>query len=233
MKRRLFLASLGLLAARPSWGEAMSYPAADPAYRMTFPRDHGAHPAFRTEWWYVTGWLRTARGDTLGFQVTFFRLRPRYAFDGSVDAPAGNPSSFAPRQVLLAHAALADPKLGRLRHDQRAARAVLGTAGAAEDTTRTWIDGWRLELAGNTYTTRIEARDFGLTLEIAAERVPLLQGESGYSRKGRGAGEASHYYSRAGLATRGSIERGGGRDAPRTLVTQRVRRAPVRPAAGA
>lgn len=210
MKRRLFLASLGLIAARPGWGEGMPYPAADPAYRMTFPRDHGAHPAFRTEWWYVTGWLHTARGDALGFQVTFFRLRPRYAFDGPTDAPAVNPSSFAPRQLLLAHAALADAKLGRLRHDQRAARAVLGTAGAAEDTTRAWIDGWRLDLVGNTYTTRIEARDFGLTLAFAAERAPLLQGENGYSRKGRGEGEASHYYSRPGLAARGSIERGRG-----------------------
>ena len=135
MRRRTFLATLGALAARPAFGALaarpaeVSYPAVIPGYTLVFPRDHGAHPDFRTEWWYVTGWLKTARGEDLGFQVTFFRTRAPYASD--------NPSAFAPRQLLLAHAALADPKLGRLRHDQRAARSALGVAGADEGTTRT------------------------------------------------------------------------------------------------
>jgi predicted secreted hydrolase len=93
---------------------------------LEFPRDHGAHPEFRQEWWYVTGWLSTARGDPLGFQVTFFRARP------DIDTP--NPSALTPRQVILAHAAISDPRQGRLRHDERAARAALGLAGAEQGT---------------------------------------------------------------------------------------------------
>src|SRR4051812_15988620 len=62
-----------------------------PGRPLRFPADHGAHPEFRTEWWYVTGWLRGADVRDLGFQVTFFRTRP------SVDQK--NPSAFAPRQI--------------------------------------------------------------------------------------------------------------------------------------
>jgi predicted secreted hydrolase len=171
---------------------------------MAFPRDHGAHPDFRTEWWYITGWLKTRRGEDLGFQVTFFRTRTPYGAD--------NPSAFAPRQLLLAHAALGDAKLGRLRHDQRAARAALGMAGAEEGTTRVWIDAWRLELQQQTYRAFVPARDFSLDLSFTSERPPLLQGLNGVSKKGRGELEASFYYSRPGLAVQGSIERGAGRE---------------------
>jgi predicted secreted hydrolase len=202
VRRRAFLATLGLLAARPAWAAEVAYPAVKPGYAMAFPRDHGAHPEFRTEWWYVTGWLKAARDEELGFQVTFFRTRTPYAGD--------NPSAFAPRQVMLAHAALADPKQGRLRHDQRAARSALGVAGAATDTTRVWIDAWRLELEGQRYRAVIPARDFGLDLAFDAILPPLLQGDRGLSRKGRGETEASYYYSRPGLAVSGTIERGAG-----------------------
>ncbi|MEY4753222.1 MAG: hypothetical protein RJA44_897, partial [Pseudomonadota bacterium] len=91
---------------------------------LRFPADHGAHPAQRTEWWYLTGWLVEA-GASLsapeprwGFQLTFFRSRTEVA--------ATQPSAFAARQLILAHAALSDLRAGRLRHDQRVARAGFG-----------------------------------------------------------------------------------------------------------
>ena len=222
MSRRRFLAALGALAlpgaaraqgvpAPPAPGapgasvaREIAYPEVRPGVRLTFPRDHGAHPAFRTEWWYATGWLRTARGEDLGFQVTFFRTRPPFDTD--------NPSAFAPRQLLLAHAALADAGLGRLRHDQRAARPALGLAGAEEGNTRVWIDDWTLALEGGTYRTRVAARGFSFELAMQAQRAPLLHGEGGASRKGRRAGEASHYYSRPAMAVQGRVERGGAED---------------------
>lgn len=209
MKRRAFLASLATIAAVPARALAAAdvvYPAVRAGVPLVFPRDHGAHPDFRIEWWYVTGWVRTAGGENLGIQVTFFRTRP--PFSGGADA--ANPSAFAPRQLLLAHAALADPALGRLRHDQRAARAVLGVAGADENTTRVWIDAWRLELEAQRYRAIVAGREFGLDLAFDANRPPLLQGVNGVSRKGPRASEASYYYSRPGLAVSGSIERGAG-----------------------
>ena len=120
MKRRDLLA-LGLCCPALAFAE-VKYPKVISDHTLQFPRDHGAHPEFRQEWWYLTGWLKTERGEDLGFQVTFFRARPEFE--------TANPSSFTPRQVILAHAALADPRHGRLRHAQRAARTALGLAGS-------------------------------------------------------------------------------------------------------
>src|SRR5947207_12674925 len=102
MHRRSFLAFAFVPSA--AWAAKVEYPQVTPR-ALEFPRDHGAHPDFRTEWWYVTGWV----DGPLGFQITFFRARP--------EEQSENPSSFAPRQVLFAHAALSDPKRGRLFHD--------------------------------------------------------------------------------------------------------------------
>jgi len=182
VNRRAFLAA------------GLAYPLVTPDYKLAFPKDHGAHPDYRQEWWYVTGWLKTQRGQDLGFQVTFFRARP--------DIQTANPSRFTPRQIILAHAALSDPKHGRLRHDERAARTALDLAGSTEGTTRVWVDDWSLALAGQSYKASIQARDFSLQLEFEASKI-LLQGENGFSRKGLKEGEASHYYSRPQLKVSG------------------------------
>jgi predicted secreted hydrolase len=201
MKRRAFLAGALLLTARGAAAADVEFPPVVPGVALAFPRDHGAHPAFRTEWWYITGWLRDDAGNDYGLQITFFRNRPGVAED--------NPSAFAPRQLLFAHAALADPRRGQLAHDQRAARAGFGIAGAAEETTRVWIGDWSLELADNIYTARIVAREFAFELRFSAARAVLLEGEGGYSRKGRVPSQASYYYSRPQLAVSGQVANGG------------------------
>ncbi len=199
MRRREFLGTL----AAAVW--EIRYPAVGPTRGFIFPRDHGAHPDHRIEWWYLTGWLRGSHDESFGFQLTFFRARPQF--------DSANPSRLAPRQILLAHAALADPALARLRHDERAARVALGLAGVSEDTTEVWIDDWRLALQGERYVARVAARDFTLDLEIEARGAPLEQGESGYSQKGPRREEASFYYSRPRLPVRGRLDRGAGSEA--------------------
>jgi predicted secreted hydrolase len=205
VQRRAFLAALAAAASTTGAIAApraakVEYPAVMPR-TLAFPRDHGAHPEHRIEWWYITGWLRTERGEELGVQVTFFRARSEWQTD--------NPAALAPRQFVFAHAALADSKLGKLRHDQRGGRAALGLAGADESTTRVWIDDWRLALDGDRYVAQVQGRDFGYRLEFRATTPILLQGDAGYSRKGTAAGQASHYYSRPHLAVTGTIERDG------------------------
>lgn len=167
---------------------------------MQFPRDEGSHPAFRLEWWYVTGWLLDA-GKPLGFQVTFFRARPQ--------SRHVNPSRFAPRQILVAHAALSDPSQGRLLHAQRSARAGFDLAGADEGRLRVWIDEWQFEQERNTYHAHVAAQAFSLELELVATQAPILQGEDGFSRKGPAPESASYYYSIPHLQVRGSLVRGG------------------------
>jgi len=164
---------------------------------LVFPRDHGSHPEFRTEWWYLTGWTRDRGGVERGVQVTFFRSRPGVAETLT--------SAFAPRQILFAHAAIADPHVGHLLHDQRAARAVLGLAGAAESTTDVLLDDWRLALDGDVYRAYVPARDFTLDLAFRAAGAPLAQGDDGVSRKGPLPAQASYYYSRPHLRVTGRL----------------------------
>ncbi len=203
MRRRPLLLALGSLPFAA---------AASPVQRgrvLAFPRDFGAHPDARTEWWYATGWL-AAPGEAeprFGFQVTFFRSR--------TDVAAGHPSRFAASQLVFAHAALTDLGGRRLRHDQRIARAGFEIAGAAEDDTRVVLRGWSFERNGapqaSVYRARLasDSAGYAIDLELSATQPLLLQGEAGFSRKGPRPEQASHYYSQPQLAVSGTLTRDG------------------------
>jgi predicted secreted hydrolase len=193
----LALGLAGLCAAAP----VQDYAQVQSGVELQFPRDHGSHPQFRTEWWYLTGWVSDESGRDSGIQITFFRNRPRVAED--------NPSRFAPRQLLFAHAALADAGTGRLLHDQRAARAGFGLAEAQQGRTEVAIDDWTLRQSADGYSARIAAREFDYALEFRLTQPVLLQGVRGLSRKGPEAAQASFYYSQPHLAVSGSITLGG------------------------
>ena len=169
-----------------------------------FPVDYGSHPQFRTEWWYVTGWLNTERGESLGFQITFFRTKP--------DIDENNPSAFTPHQLLIAHCAISDPKRGRLWQDQRIRRAGLGLAEAAAGDTHVWIDNWSLQRDAAAYTAKIDAEEFSINLRLLETQAVLLNGDSGVSRKGPSPKAASYYYSLPHLRVAGTITRQGSAD---------------------
>ncbi len=182
-----------------------AYPPVAPGHALRFPSDYGAHPDFRTEWWYLTGWLQTAAGTPLGFQVTFFRSRP--PLDQS------NPSRFAPKELLFAHAAVSDPALGKLLHEQRAARSGFEIAEAARDDTNVHIGAWFLQRAADgTYRTTVDARDFTLDVALEPTQPLLLQGARGYSSKGPLPAQASYYYSQPQLRVSGTLTRHGTRE---------------------
>jgi predicted secreted hydrolase len=211
MRRRRSLALMATLAGSAALprsasaafpGKPHRHALVDSAYRMTFPRDFGAHPAFRTEWWYVTGWL----GDDRGFQVTFFRTR--------TDHPQDNPSRFAPTQLLFAHAALMLPQNRHALHGQRAAR--IGSPGArfSERDADIAIGDWSFSRGSDDrYRTIVRDPAFALDLQLAPpgppgdpRNPPWLQGEHGFSRKGPQPGQASHYYSRPQLRVSGTVD---------------------------
>ncbi|MEO8304271.1 MAG: lipocalin-like domain-containing protein [Betaproteobacteria bacterium] len=196
MKRRRFL-GLSLVAIAGTARGETRYARVVPGVALRFPRDHGSHPDFRTEWWYVTGQVADAAGNRYGVQITFFRSRPGVA--------EANPSAFAPRQLVFAHAALADPRRGRLLHDQRAARAGFGLVGADETSTKVRIDDWSLALVDDAYVAHIAAREFTFDLRFAPTQPLLPQGDAGYSRKGPASAQASYYYSQPQLAVTGTI----------------------------
>ncbi|HYD80724.1 MAG TPA: carotenoid 1,2-hydratase [Paucimonas sp.] len=169
---------------------------------VDFPQDFGAHPSFRTEWWYATGWLDMPDKAPLGFQITFFR--------SATEHDAANPSRFAPRQLLFAHAALSDPSIGKLLHDQRSAREGFGLAYAKQGNTDVKLDDWSfVRNADGSYRAIAKARDFTLALTLKPTQPPMLQGERGYSKKGPKAEQASYYYSEPQLQVGGEVVRDG------------------------
>jgi predicted secreted hydrolase len=181
--------------------EGPVYAQVQPDRALTFPADHGAHPAFRTEWWYVTGWLRTPDGPR-GFQITFFRSRP--------DVDQANPSAFSPKQIIVAHLALSDPKVGKLMQDQRIARQGFGLASAATGDTDVVLDDWRLVRgADGVYSATASAAAFRLKLQLRPSQPLLIQGDRGYSQKGASPDEASYYYSVPHLAVSGVLTQSG------------------------
>ncbi|HLX22131.1 MAG TPA: lipocalin-like domain-containing protein [Usitatibacter sp.] len=191
--RAIAFTAIALLAG------AATFPPVVPGRAITFPRDAGSHPEFRIEWWYVTGHLDTKRGP-MGFQVTFFRA-------ANAEAQA-NPSRFAARQLLFAHAALSDPSKGKLLHDQRSARVLEGLVEASTTDTDVRIDDWTLKRDARDYTTHIEGEGFALDLALTPTQPVLLEGDRGFSRKGPSESHASYYYSEPQLAVRGRIVSG-------------------------
>lgn len=193
------------------WGAASGLalvPAAHalPPRKLAFPRDAGAHPDFRTEWWYITGYAN-AGGEqaALGFQVTFFRSR--------VEATQTMQSSMAAKQLLFAHAAVTDVRGKKLWHDQRIARwsgAAPGTnpvdtAHASTRDTAITLNHWTLLRDGSDLQAKVTGTDFALDLRFVQTQPVLLQGADGLSRKGPDAGQASYYYSLPQLEVSGSI----------------------------
>jgi predicted secreted hydrolase len=185
-----------LLLAAPALGLARKASALPPA-KLTFPRDHGAHPAFRTEWWYITGHARSGARE-FGFQVTFFRSR--------VGPTQTMRSRFAAKQLVFAHAALTDVSGRKLWHDQRIAREGFGVALAAQGDTQVRLHDWSLQRQpAGAYAAKIPATGFALELQCAPTQPLLLQGDDGLSRKGPQPEEASYYYSQPQLAVSGAL----------------------------
>ena len=200
--RMLFVSVIALCSSIAVHAEAFRFAQVDPRTTLNFPHDFGAHPAFRTEWWYATGWLETADGKPLGFQVTFFR--------SATEHDRRNPSQFAPKQLIVAHAALSDPARGKLQHDQRVARAGFGLAQTSESTTDIKLGKWSMRRDTNgIYRVTLPARDFSFDLTLSPTQPVLLQGVNGYSRKGPKPEQASHYYSEPHLQVSGTLTRNG------------------------
>jgi len=202
LSRRSLVAALAALRTGTLLGAEAPAPQA-----LRFPRDFGAHPDSRTEWWYLTGALDAAERGTIGFQITFFRV--------PTSLHGAEESRFAARQLLFAHAAVSDVAHAKLRHDQRIARAGFGIAEASVDDTAVAIGDWRLERSVGGGASRYAARavgdgaGFAFDLVLAATQPPLLQGDEGTSRKGPRREQFSRYYSEPQLAARGSVSLDG------------------------
>jgi predicted secreted hydrolase len=203
----LFLAGLGFLSPIGSGAAEATidgWPIPQPGHVFSFPFDHGSHPRFRIEWWYVTGHLYSVEGRRFGFQATFFRAAGPWS-------PAAD-ADFGTDQLFLAHMALTDPSDGRFLEAERLNREGWN-AGAAvghldlrngEWTLRQSPEpGSPIELAGGV---RAEA---SFTLSLVPEKPLVVFGDNGVSRKGAEPEAASYYLTFPRLEAKGRLELGG------------------------
>lgn len=197
----------GILAG----GSDQAYARATRPLDFQFPRDHGAHPRFKYEWWYFTGNLVADDGRRYGYQFTLFRR----ALD---PLPPDDGSRWSTNQVYLAHAALTDIDGGTFMHDERYARGALGLAGVTTGPFRAWLEDWRIdEIPPGPcrdcfhVNIRAAAKGFSLDLSLHNTKPPVRHGENGLSAKSQRPGNSSYYYSHTRLATRGTIRRSGNR----------------------
>jgi predicted secreted hydrolase len=200
--------------------------------QFEFPRDHGPHPSFRHEWWYVTGHLDAATGEPFGFELTFFRFALKPPLLAETPQPA-SPSAWRTRQIYMAHFAVSDIGRKQFHVAERFARDALGLAGARAEPFRVSLEDWWLgvpELAdaqrpatnapastqastaprgADTWHLVAADKGYSLDLEITPASPIMLNGDAGLSRKSGAEGAASYYYSIPRMSARGRITRDG------------------------
>jgi len=184
-----------------------------------FPEDHGPHPDFRTEWWYVTGNLSGPGGEPYGVQLTIFRsaLAPEDtdASGGDSQSP-GTSSAWRTCQLYMGHFAVTDASGRRHLAFERFARGAVGLAGASSNPFRVWVEDWEMlgEPEGEAgpgaedvfpVSLRAAGEGVSLALELDPRKPMVLQGRQGLSRKGPEPGNASFYYSFTRLAAAGML----------------------------
>ena len=178
-----------------------------------FPLDHGPHPAFRQEWWYVTGNLDAANGERFGFELTFFRVAleppPAPSPPTGPAATAAPASAWRTREIYLAHFAVTDVPRRRFRSAQKLSRAALGLAGAEALPLHVWLDDWSLEARGPTWQLRATQPGYAVELALEPQSAPVLNGIDGLSRKSDRPQDATYYYSIPRLLVRGQVLRDG------------------------
>lgn len=184
--------------------EAKGFASVVPGHALEFPRDHGAHPEFRIEWWYLTANLKAADGTAYGVQWTLFR---------QALAPGGATGGFLSPQVWMGHAAVTSA--GGHHFAETLARGGVGQAGAVAQPFAAWIDDWSFASAAadgslGSATLTAKGRDLAYTLSLATTQPLALQGDRGFSRKSE-RGQASYYYSQPFFSVVGTLTLDGQR----------------------
>lgn len=186
-------------------GDTAGYRRAEAPRPFRFPQDHGPHPGYKTEWWYVTGNLETESGRHFGYQLTIFRN----ALAPPDSASKKRASDWATDQLYMAHFALTDVRGERFYDFERFSRGAAGLAGAtARDSVRVWLEDWQISGTGSgLFPMRLRAEEGGVAvrLRLRPTKQFVRQGERGLSQKGPGHGNASYYYSFTRLRTTGTV----------------------------
>lgn len=164
-----------------------------------FPRDHGRHDGYKTEWWYFTGNLRDQAGRRFGYQLTFFRT-------AYIPTTTTRPSLWGMNELFFAHAAISDVSGKVFTFQDRLQRGLPGLAAASDQTLDVSLLDWSAKLDGGKIHLLSKEKGFSIDLTCSIPREPILQGKGGLNAKGVQPGQASYYYSMTRLPTHGTLE---------------------------
>ncbi len=199
MIRLVWTAILAAVLLGGGWlAFATEFRQALPGYQYVFPRDHASHEAFKTEWWYYTGHLKTADNRRYGFELTFFRV-------GNDREQLPDNPPWALKNLYMTHFAVSDRNARSFFHDQKLNRAAYGFAGANSDRYHAWNGNWSVELVDGVHHLKAQTADYAIDLTLTPKKPPVLHGKGGVSQKAACEGCASHYYSLTRLETAGTI----------------------------
>ncbi len=187
-------------------GDTTGYARADRVVDFAFPADHGPHPDFKAEWWYVTGNVRATDGTDRRFGIQFTVFRSALA----PEAPAERASDWATRQLYMAHVAIGDVATETFYDAERFSRGAAGLAGASAEPVAAFLGPVRLAAAGDAtgaVPLRLTGEADGARFDLTARPLKpiVLQGDRGLSQKGTGEGNASYYYAQTRMATTGTV----------------------------
>jgi predicted secreted hydrolase len=194
----LFYFLVSFLLLSPAWASE-GWKQATGSRAWNFPRDHGSHPEYRTEWWYFTGNLSDSTGSRYGYQLTFFRQGIRYRLPD----PSG---PWDIRDVYLGHFALSDIPQKKFQYGERISRSGPGLAGASAESLDVWLLDWRARMKTSAITLKARHDRMELDLTLMPRKPPVFHGQNGLSRKGPKEGQASYYTSFTHLDTEGFVK---------------------------
>lgn len=202
VRRACTIVALCCAALSPASIPDDGWPSVPRALELAYPRDHGAHPQYRTEWWYVTGQGTAPDGRRFGVQFTVFRvgLAPLTGAETAAAVQA--------RQVYAGHFAITDVVAGETRHAERLQRGGTPLATAALDDLDVRLLDWRIHRAQNDVlhvTAGDRVAGIAVDLELAPTKPRVLHGENGWSMKGGEEGNASAYASFTRLTLDGTV----------------------------
>ena len=202
----LVLAAL-LLAAAGCQTAPHRFPTIAPGTKVDLPRDHYAHPEFRTEWWYYNGRLETDEGRVFGFQLVFFVRQT------DNDLLYGFPARWYANPAHLAHFCLSDVANRRLHYAEKLTLDIAdgGDAGARTDSFSVFNRNWSAREIDGVHHLKARQRRYELALALKETKPPVLHGQDGYFLKSAGPDFArgTYYITHSRLEGEGVLTIGG------------------------
>ena len=172
---------------------------------LKFPKDHGSHAGYRTEWWYYSGNLQSDSGAQYGYQLTFFRSQ--------ISAPGAKRkwpepySAWRTQHLYAGHAAISDVYRKKHLQSELLVRGSLGMADVSQeaDSTTIFVKNWSAQISPARHLLQAVTDHFSFELNLLPAKPPVLHGQAGYTRKGSAPERASCYYSFSRMRTAGAL----------------------------